>query len=288
MDLPMQKVWPYLAVLAAISCIQGGAGLGKALFGPLGVAGTTFYRLLFSGGLLLLLHRPWRQPLVRAQYRAIATYALSLVAMNWLIYLAIERIPLGIAVAIEFCGPLALALFTARRWDQWIWAGLTVGGLGLLLPANALSTSLDPLGLLFALGAGVGWAAYILGGQRSHGQVPPGAMSAYGLSFAALGMLPAACWLDGGRLGQLHLWPAALGMAIVCSAIPYSLELFAMSRIETHSFSILMSVEPAIAALSGLWTLGEQLAARQWVGIGGIVAAALGSSLMANRQRGAG
>ena len=200
-----QALWPYLAVVLAISCIQGGAGLGKALFPTFGIAGTCFYRLALSGGLLLLLHRPWRQPTTAPQRRTILVYAVALVAMNWLMYLAIDRIPLGVAVALEFCGPLGLAMMTARRWNQWIWAPLAAFGLLLLLPGAALGAALDPWGLLYALGAGLGWALYIVAGKGA--ATPPGTLVAYGLSLAALLQYPerfagqrVCCVISGGNI----------------------------------------------------------------------------------------
>ena len=274
---------PILALVAAMVSIQSGAALAKGLFPVVGAAGVTTLRVGFSALILLTVWRPWRRSPERGEIGAIALYGAALGLMNLLFYLALRTIPLGVAVAIEFTGPLAVALFGSRRALDFAWIGLAVLGLGLLLPLGETST-LDPTGAALALGAGLCWAGYIVFGQRA-GRAGGGRAVALGMAVAALVVAPVGIAEAGADL----LVPATLGtglvIAVMSSALPYSLEMFALTRLPRPAFGVLMSLEPAVAALAALALLGERLTLVQWGAIGCIVAASAGITL-ANRKSG--
>jgi len=267
-----------LTLVVAMVSIQSGASLAKRLFPVVGAPGTTALRLFFAALLLGLLWRPWRGRLTRRELRAVVTYGASLGGMNLLFYLALERIPLGIAVAIEFTGPLAVALLASRKPLDFLWAALAVCGIVLILPIAGTSKALDWVGVGFALGAGLCWALYILFGQKAGASVHGGKATALGMATAALLVCPIGAAHAGGALLDLSILPFALGVAVLSSALPYSLEMIALQQLPTRTFGILMSLEPAIGALSGLLFLGEQLTLAQWVAIGCIILASVGSS----------
>ncbi|WP_164010992.1 threonine/homoserine exporter RhtA [Pyxidicoccus trucidator] len=273
-----------LAVLAAMSTIQFGASLAKGLFPVLGAQGTTALRLGFATLILLAFWRPWRRKLTRRDVLAVGVYGAALGGMNLTFYLALERIPLGIAVAIEFTGPLAVALLSTRRPIDFVWALLAVAGILLILPLSEASQPLDPVGVVWALAAGACWALYILFGQRAGAAVHGGTATSLGMATAALLVMPFGVAHAGEGLLNVSLWPAALGVAVLSSALPYSLEMIALKELPTRTFGILMSLEPAIAAVSGLVILGEQLALVQWVAIGCVILASAGSAATARKS----
>ena len=270
-----------LTLLLAMISIQSGAAVAKGLFAAVGAPGTATLRAGLAAMMLCLLWRPWQTPLTRAQAKPVLAYGLALGCMNLSFYLALARIPLGIAVALEFMGPLALALLGSRKAVDFVWGLLAIGGVALLMPIGQFSARLDPLGVLLALVAGLCWAVYIICGQKA-------VAAAGGRSSATLGMLVAACLVlpigvadAGTRLLQPAILPAALAVALFSSALPYSLEMIALRHLPARTFGILMSLEPALAAMSGLAILHEQLSPLQWLAIGLIMAASLGSSLSA-------
>ncbi len=268
---------PISVLLVAMVSIQSGASLAKSLFPLVGAEGTTALRLGLAALILTLLMRPWQARLTLRSGRALLAYGLALGSMNLLFYLSLARIPLGIAVALEFTGPLALALFASRRLLDFLWIGLAVAGLWLLLPDRSAQAPLDPIGMLLALGAGVCWALYILFGQQA-GALHGAHTVSLGTLVAALLVLPIGLWSNGSALFQLQLLPLALGVAVLSSALPYSLEMIALTRLPARTFSILMSLEPAIAALSGLLFLSERLSWNQWLAIGAIICASAGAA----------
>ncbi|HZI12753.1 MAG TPA: threonine/homoserine exporter RhtA [Myxococcus sp.] len=267
-----------LTLLVAMASIQAGASLAKRLFPVLGAQGTTALRLLFAAILLLAFWRPWRQRLTRKQGLAVLVYGAVLGGMNLSFYLALERIPLGIAVAVEFTGPLAVALYSTRRPVDFVWALLAVAGILLILPLAETSQALDWLGVFLALVAGGCWALYILFGQRAGALVHGGTATSLGMVVAALLVVPVGVAHAGRALLDVSLLPFALGVAVLSSALPYSLEMIALKALPARTFGILMSLEPALAALSGLLFLREQLTVTQWVAIGLIILASVGSS----------
>ncbi len=271
-------------LVGGIASFQLGASIAKSLFPVFGATGMVGLRIGLSCLLLLVLWRPWREPVSRRLLTAIVPYGLSLGLMNLLFYLSLARLPLGAAVAIEFTGPLALAFLGSRRLTDLVWAALVVAGLLLLLDPRRALHAVDPLGVLFAFGAGVFWALYIVFGQRVS-RISSGPRStALGLLVAAVAIVPLClpamtpALHDPGHLAQ------AAAVAVLSSALPYSLEMAAMRHLTTRSFGILMSLDPALAALAGLALLHEHLAALRWLGILCIVAASAGSALSSRKD----
>ncbi|MFG0382436.1 threonine/homoserine exporter RhtA [Pseudomonas sp. zbq_18] len=268
---------PIALLVIAMTSIQSGASVAKGLFPLVGPEGTTALRLSLAALILGVIMRPWRTRPNFTAWRSLVGYGLSLGGMNLLFYMSLKTIPLGIAVALEFTGPLALALLSSRRLLDFAWVALAVCGLWLLLPDTRSTDHLDPLGMALALGAGLCWALYILFGQKA-GAAHGSQTVVFGTLVAALLVLPIGLSQAGSALFSLDLLPIALAVAVMSSALPYSLEMFALTRLPARTFSILMSMEPAIAALSGLLFLSERLAANQWLAIGAIILASAGAA----------
>ncbi|MFC6223521.1 DMT family transporter [Hymenobacter artigasi] len=267
------------AVLLSIVSVQGGAAIAKGLFPVLGPAGTTSLRVGISALVLLLVVRPQLGRLSGAQWRAVVPYGLALGLMNLLFYFALARIPLGLAVTLEFVGPLGLALAGSRRWADAVWALLAAAGIALIAPWH--SQGIDLLGLAFALAAGGAWAVYIVLGQRTAAVLPGQQAVAIGMLFAALPVLPFGV-ASGSLLGLTpHLLLLGGLLALFSSVLPFSLEMQALRTLPTRTFSILMSLEPVAAAISGWLLLGERLLLGQWLAVGFIVVASLGATLTA-------
>jgi inner membrane transporter RhtA len=264
---------PALVLLGVIS-IQVGAALAKQLFTLAGASGTVALRLVFAAVVLVLLWRPSPRIGRRMLLTAIG-YGVVLGAMNLLFYQAIERIPLGAAVTIEFLGPLAVAVIGSRRWVDGLWALLAAAGVLLLTRADG---GLVWTGVVFALLAGVCWGSYILVAASLGSQSTDGQGLALAMVFAALVVIP----FGAGDLGTALLDPvvllAGLGVALLSTVVPHSLELEALRRIPPRVFGILMSLEPAVAALAGLVLLGEALRPLQWVAVCCVVLASAGAT----------
>ena len=265
-------------LLVSMVSYQCGAALAKELFPLIGAQGATACRLGLGALILLLVRRPWRSPRRVRDVRALWGYGLSIGAMNLMFYMALRSIPLGIAVALEFTGPLALALFGSRRLLDFAWIALVLAGLALLLPLRGRLTRLDPVGVMYALGAGVGWALYIVLGQKA-GAAHGADTVTLGTSIAALLAMPIGIAHAGSALFTPALLPLALGVAVLSSALPYSLEMVALTRLPTRTFGTLLSLEPAIAAMAGVGFLGEHLSVLQWLAIAAIIVAAAGTAL---------
>jgi inner membrane transporter RhtA len=267
---------PILAVLGSMSSIQVGAALAQHLFPALGAPGTTTLRVGLAALILLAIRRPSLKGLDRTDLRALVLYGASLGLMNLCFYLALRTIPLGVAVAVEFTGPLVVAAASHRSRLDILWLVLAACGLALLAPWGG--RTLDPIGLLWALGAGLFWGLYILFGQAA-GRIGEGAASALGMSVAALVVIPFGVASAGARLADPALLPLALSVAVLSSALPYSLEMFALTRLPRSTFGTLMSLEPAIGALAGFVLLGQQLSLRQGGAIAAIILASAGAAL---------
>ncbi|HCH0430085.1 TPA: EamA family transporter [Pseudomonas aeruginosa] len=231
---------PVGLLLIAMASIQSGASLAKSMFPLVGAQGTTALRLFFAALILLLLLRPWRKRLSLQSLRSVVVYGIALGGMNLLFYLSVRTVPLGIAVALEFTGPLLVAILSSRRLLDFLWIGLAVFGIWLLLP---LGNSAEPLDLV-------------------------------GVAHAGADLLDPA------------LIPLALGVAVLSTALPYTLEMVALTRLPARTFGTLMSIEPAFGALSGLLFLGERLSPTQWLAIGAIILASVGTTLSV-KSRGA-
>ena len=256
-----------------------GTSFAKQLFPVIGAEGTTTLRLGFSALMLLAAWRPWRKRLTARAAGAVALYGVTLGALNLLFYLALRTIPFGVAVAIEFAGPLTVATLASRRPVDALWIGFAVLGLGLLLSGQIGPGlgRLDPVGLACAGGASLAWALYIVFGQRAGRVRGPDAV-ALGTTMAALVVLPFGVAHAGAALFRPALLPLGLGVALLSSALPFSLEMYALQRLPRQTFGVLLSVEPAVAALAGLLVLGEALSVAQWTGIACVVLASLGSA----------
>jgi inner membrane transporter RhtA len=269
---------PLAAILVAMISVQGGASYAKRLFPLIGAQGTTALRLGIAAILLAIVLRPWRSRISPAQAPALLGYGAALGAMNLLFYMALRTVPLGIAVALEFAGPLAVTILSSRRAIDFVWIAVAVAGLAVLLPIGAAVHSVDPGGAMLALGAGVGWAVYILCGQRA-GAAHGAQTTALGTAIAAILVVPFGVAHAGGDLLSAPILWSGLIVAILSSALPYSLEMVALTRLPTQTFGTLMSLEPAVAAVSGFAFLGETLSSVQWLAISAIMLASAGTAL---------
>lgn len=274
---------PILVILIAMVSIQSGASLAKSLFPLVGAPGVTALRLALGTLILVIVFKPWRLRFTAEQRLPLLLYGLALGAMNYLFYLSIQRIPLGIAVALEFTGPLAVALFGSRRPLDFVWVILAVLGLWFLLPLGQDVAQVDLTGALLALGAGACWAVYILTGQRAGEEHGP-ATVAMGSLIAAVVFVPLGMLQASDTLFQWSLLPLGLAIAVLSTALPYSLEMIALTRMPTRTFGTLMSMEPALAALSGMIFLGETLTFTQTLALGAIILASMGSTLTMRRE----
>lgn len=274
---------PILVILIAMVSIQSGASLAKSLFPLVGAPGVTALRLALGTLILVIVFKPWRLHFTAEQRLPLLLYGLALGAMNYLFYLSIQRIPLGIAVALEFTGPLAVALFGSRRPLDFVWVILAVLGLWFLLPLGQDVAQVDLTGALLALGAGACWAVYILTGQRAGEEHGP-ATVAMGSLIAAVVFVPLGMLQASDTLFQWSLLPLGLAIAVLSTALPYSLEMIALTRMPTRTFGTLMSMEPALAALSGMIFLGETLTSTQTLALGAIILASMGSTLTMRRE----
>ena len=280
---PFQRFVPFLAVLGSVTALGVGTSWAKqALFPVVGAQGTTAVRVGLSALLMLMLWRPWRWRLTRADAQAVALYGAALGAMNLMFYLSLQTLPFGLAVAIEFAGPLAVAIWSSRRAVDFIWVALAIVGLALLLPLGLSGSTLDPLGVLYAVGAAVFWALYIVFGKRA-GHLHAGQSVSLGLLVAALVVVPVGVAHAGAALLSPSVLLVGVAVAAISSALPISLEMMALKRLPKEAFGIMISMEPAVAALLALALLGERLDTVQWLAIGCIVAASMGSAATARR-----
>lgn len=280
---PFQRFVPFLAVLGSVTALGVGTSWAKqALFPVVGAQGTTAVRVGLSALLMLMFWRPWRWRLSRADAQAVALYGAALGAMNLMFYLSLQTLPFGLAVAIEFAGPLAVAIWSSRRAVDFVWVALAIVGLALLLPLGLSGSTLDPLGVLYAVGAAVFWALYIVFGKRA-GHLHAGQSVSLGLLVAALVVVPVGVAHAGAALLSPSVLLVGVAVAAISSALPISLEMMALKRLPKEAFGIMISMEPAVAALLALALLGERLDTVQWLAIGCIVAASMGSAATARR-----
>jgi inner membrane transporter RhtA len=263
-------------VLCGVTSIQFGAALAATLFDDLGPAGVSLLRLGFAAIILVVLARPHVRGRPAVELRLVALFGLTLGGMNLFFYEALDRIPLGVAVTIEFAGPLAVAVATSRRRLDLVWAGLAA--LGIVLLSNPFGAGIDGVGLLLVLAAAACWAAYILIAQRAT-QVYEGNQ---GLAIAMVvgALVPLVPGVLDAGATLLHPQWLVLGAAIALasSVIPYSLETEALRRMPANVFGVLMSLEPAVAALAGFLVLSQALGARDLVAIALVVCASIGVS----------
>ena len=278
--------------MVSLITLCAGTSLAKGLFPFVGAEGTTTYRLVFSTLLLMAFWRPWRRAWTRADVPILVLFGATLGLMNLLFYSAIKTVPFGLAIALEFTGPLAVALWSSKKLLDFVWIVLAVAGMGLILPlgntmgADLQTSAIDPVGIAYALGAGACWAVYIVVGQGVADRI--GAFATpMGMLVAALLVTPVGISVAGSSLLNPEWMLAGLGIALLSSAIPYSLEMYSLKHLSKQTFSILLSLEPAVGALAGWLVLSEQLSTQQLCAIGLIMAASMGSAMTAGQRQSA-
>jgi inner membrane transporter RhtA len=270
------RIPPTLLVVVAVSSVQFGAALAKSLFDEVGASGTVFLRVLFAALVLVAVWRPAVAGRSPAEWRLIAVFGLALAGMNLAFYESLERIPLGIATTFEFVGPLGVAIAGSRRPVDLAW--VVLAGTGIVLLSDFGGADLDRLGVALAMLAGGFWAAYILLSARV-GSVFPGASGlALAMVAGAVMLAPVGIADAGGDLLVPGVLAVAVAVAILSSAIPYTLEMEALRRMPAGVFGVMMSIEPAVAALAGFIVLDEGLATRELVAILLVVAASAGAA----------
>ena len=287
--MPNLKAAPHLQALIllfiAMVSMQSSGALAKVLFEHFPVLTISAMRLLMGSLILAIIFRIWQVSFKQIKWSAIISYGVALAGMNALFYLSIERLPLGIAVSFEFIGPLSVALFHARQKFDFVWVGLAILGLVLLFPFKQASQSLDPIGIAFALGAGACWALYIIAGQKPSG-VSGNHTVCLGMFVGMLCLMPIALF-TGMPISVFE--PSNLiyfiTLAVLASALPFSLEMIALRNLSALSFGTLMSLEPAIAAFSGFIFLGEQLLWTQWLALATIISASIGCTVTTQRAK---
>ena len=276
--------------MVSLITLCAGTSLAKGLFPFVGAEGTTTYRLVFSTLLLMAFWRPWRRAWTWADVPILVLFGATLGLMNLLFYNAIKTVPFGLAIAVEFTGPLAVALWSSKKPLDFVWIVLAVAGMGLILPlgnasgADMQAAAIDPVGIAYALGAGACWAVYIVVGQRVADRI--GAFATpMGMLVAALLVTPVGISVAGSSLLNPEWMLAGLGIALLSSAIPYSLEMYSLKHLPKQTFSILLSLEPAVGALAGWLVLSEQLNTQQLGAIGLIMVASMGSAMTAGQRK---
>ena len=271
---------PSLALLGSQISVNLGAAVAKNLFGVIGVEGITAFRVGFSALLLMAIFRPWRSPLTRRDVVNLLVYGTVMGMMNLLIYRAFNRIPIGIAVAIEVTGPLLVALLSSRRPRNIAACALAVFGLYLLLPLGSRAERLDPVGVGYAFGAAACWALYIVFGKRAS-TLRGGQAVAWGMLVASLFIVPIGVVYADASVLTPAIVLTGLVIAVLSSAVPYSLEIVALRGLPQGLFGMLSSAAPAVSALAGMLILGERLKAMQWIAIACIVLASAVSATSA-------
>jgi inner membrane transporter RhtA len=270
------RVPPIALVLTAVTTVQFGAALAATLFDEVGPSGASLLRLGFAAIIMAVAWRPRPGRYSAQQLRLAAAFGLTLGGMNYTFYEALDRIPLGVAVTIEFAGPLGVAVFKSRRRLDLVWAALAAAGIVLL--ADPGGGSLDAVGLAFVLAAAGFWAAYILIAQSASKVFPGSQGLAIAMVVAAIVPLGPGLAEGGSDLLSAELLALGAAVALLSSVIPYTLETEALRRLPANVFGVLMSLEPALAALAGFIVLGQDLGVRELLAIGLVVAASVGIS----------
>jgi inner membrane transporter RhtA len=274
---------PQLLVLGGIASVQFGSAFANKLFDRIGPGGTVFLRVAFGAVLMLAIARPRLVGRTRRDWYAAAAFGLVLASMNWSFYEALNRLPLGVAVTIEFVGPLGVAVAGSRKLLDVLWVVLAGSGVALLsLGGDHGSVSLP--GVLFALLAGTLWACYILLSQHVGATFSGLDGLALALSFGAALLIGVGVVQGGSELLQPAVLGGGLGVAMLSSVIPYSLELLALRRMAAATFGLLMSLEPAVAALAGVIVLSQNLHLRMVIALLMVIAASVGTTLESRRR----
>ena len=272
---------PIPAVLFAIISVQSGAAIAKTLFPAIGAAGTASLRIGISAIILLAVYRPNLLKITPNQWKIVISYGLSLGAMNLIFYLAIERIPIGLAVTLEFIGPLLVAVIGSKRLIDYLWVLLAAIGIVLIAPWS--NNGIDLLGVLFALLAGALWAAYIVLGTKVSKIMKGGDAVATGMLFASILIVPFGILENGlTNLTPTFLY-LGIALALLSSAIPFTLEMKALAQLPARTFSILMSLEPAAASIFAFIFLQEYLTFNEILAVVFVVIASVGSTITSKR-----
>ncbi|GAA1955814.1 EamA family transporter [Microbacterium deminutum] len=264
-----------LLVVAGLACQEVGASIAVLLFPTVGPLGMVMLRLVFSALVLLIIARPAVRGHSREGWMAVIAFGVVLAVMNGLFYLALERLPLGVTVTIEVLGPLVLSIVASRRASAWLWALLALAGVFAL--GGGGWGDLDPLGVLFALGAATSWAFYILSSSRVGRAFPKLDGLALAMTVGALLALPFGIVDAGAALLRLDILALGAAVAVLSSTIPYAFELIALRRLPPAAFAIMMSLAPATAALAGFVFLGQTLVWLELVGIALVITASIGA-----------
>ncbi|WP_369764766.1 DMT family transporter [Flavobacterium sp. WC2429] len=272
---------PIPAVLFAIISVQSGAAIAKTLFPSIGAAGTASLRIGISAIILFAVYRPNLFKITPNQWKIVIPYGLSLGAMNLIFYLAIERIPIGLAVTLEFIGPLVVAVMGSKRLLDYLWVLLAAAGIVLIAPWS--DNGIDLLGVLFALLAGALWAAYIVLGGKISKIMKGGEAVATGMLFASILIVPFGILGNGlNSLTPTFLY-LGIALALLSSAIPFTLEMKALGQLPARTFSILMSLEPAAASICALIFLQEHLTFNEVLAVIFVVIASVGSTITSKK-----
>jgi inner membrane transporter RhtA len=270
-------------VVGAVASVQSGAAVATKLFPAVGPGGAVFLRLALSAVIVGMIVRPPVRRTERHDLRLVVGFGLVLAAMNALFYLSIDRIPLGVAVTFEFLGPLGVAIGGSRRRLDVLWVVLAAVGVALLTGGGG---RLDVVGIVLAMSAGICWAAYILLSQRV-GQAFAGMTGlAIALTVGAVAIAPYGIAVGGTALARPSILGKGLAVAVLSSAIPYALELAALRRLRAAVFGVLMSIEPAVAALSGAIVLDQHLRWHEWIAVGAVMIASVGATSVSDRKPG--
>ncbi|RDI57428.1 EamA family transporter [Flavobacterium glaciei] len=281
MKLKPINIPPLPAVLLAIISVQSGAAIAKGLFPAIGAAGTASLRIGISALILLAVYRPNLKKITANQWKLVIPYGLSLGAMNLIFYLSIERIPIGLAVTLEFIGPLFVAVFGSKRIIDFFWVLLAAAGIVLIAPWS--NNGLDILGVLFALLAGALWAAYIVLGGKISKIMKGGEAVTVGMLFGSMLIVPFG--ILGNGLSNLtpQLLGLGVALALLSSAIPFTLEMKALKQLPARTFSILMSLEPAAASICAFIFLQEYLTFNEVLAVIFVIIASAGSTITSKR-----
>lgn len=264
----------FFLIIAMIS-IQSGASLAKSLFPKIGALGVTVLRLFLATVVMLVIFKPWKKKIDFYSIKNLIIYGLSLGLMNLFFYMSLQKIPLGIAVALEFTGPLTIAIFSSRRVLDIFWVFIVIIGLSFLLPINNQINKIDIVGIVYALFSGFFWGMYIIFGKRA-GNNYGSSTVVLGLSISTLIFFPIGILNIGiSSLFDISILPVAFAVAILSTAFPYTIEMFALMRMPKKIFSILMSLEPVIGAFIGTIFLHEHLILTQWFALFCIIIASI-------------
>lgn len=272
------KIQPILFLLLSMISLAIGTSFAKSLFPTVGAEGATSLRLIYSTVILLIFFQPWKKVLVRNDLLNILPYGIALGGMNLCFYKSLEHIPFGVAVALEFIGPLTLAILSSRHYFDYLWVGLILMGLFINMPSHFNDHSLSATGMMFAFVAGLFWSAYIVFGKKCS-TIDAGIATSLGVMVAAIITLPFSLYHSGHKFFDSRYLVIGFFIAALSSALPYTLEMLALKEIPRKNFSILISLEPVICAFAGMAFLNEWLTLNNWIAIILIITASIGSIL---------